>query len=258
MNIVKFKKKNKDQYELILDNNEKLIIYEDIIIKYNLLVNKNIDAEILSKINKENSFASIYSKCIRYISIRIRSEKEIRDYLQKKLVDEDTIEKVVSKLKNNKLINDEVFVESFINDKLLLTNYGPNKIKNELDKHNIDYAIIDKYLDKIDKEVFNEKINKIITRQLNSNNKYSKTMLKNKIQNNLNDLGYPKIYYIDILNSFDIEEDDSIIEKEFNKIYPKLSNKYEGKELRLKIKQKLYQKGFSVQKIENILSQNVD
>lgn len=258
MNIIKFKKKNKDQYELILDNDEKIVVYEDIIIKYNLLANKRIDLDLLNKINKENSFSSIYSKCIRYISIRIRSEKEIYDYLQKKLVDRQTIEKIIEKLKKNKLINDELFVQSFINDKLLLTNYGPKKIRNELDKHNIDYMIIDKYLDKVDREIFYKKINKIITRQLNNNNKYSKTMIKNKIQTTLNDLGYPKIFYIDILNSFDIEEDDNILRKEAEKQYNKLSNKYEDKELKTKLKQKLYQKGFSAQKIDNILSKIID
>ena len=49
MNIVKFKKKNKEQYELILDNDEKLVVYEDVIIKYNLLSNKKLSSDILKK-----------------------------------------------------------------------------------------------------------------------------------------------------------------------------------------------------------------
>ena len=250
MNILKFKKKNKEQYELILDNDEKLVVYEDVIIKYNLLSNKKLSSDILKKINNDNNFSSIYAKCIKYISIRMRSEKEIRDYLHKKLVDFEMADKIIDKLKINKLIDDEKFVQAFIDDKLLLTNYGPKKIRNELCNHNIDYSIIDKYIDNIDKEIFYEKINKIITRQLNSNTKYSKNMIKNRIQNTLNNLGYPKVFYNDILNSFDIKDDDNILEKELYKEYTKLSKKYSENELKIKLKQKLYKKGFDINKID--------
>ena len=180
----------------------------------------------------------------------MRSEKEIRDYLHKKLVDFEMADKIIDKLKVNKLIDDEKFVQAFIDDKLLLTNYGPKKIRNELCNHNIDYSIIDKYIDNIDKEIFYEKINKIITRQLNSNTKYSKNMIKNRIQNTLNNLGYPKVFYNDILNSFDIKDDDSILEKELYKEYTKLSKKYSENELKIKLKQKLYKKGFDINKID--------
>lgn len=255
MEITKFKKKNKDQYELYLDNNQKINVYEDVIIKNNLLVNKYIDEELLNKINKDNNSSSIYSKCIKYISLRIRSEKEIRDYLEKNEYDIELINKTVDRLKNNKLINDNLFTESFINDKTILTNYGPLKIKNELSKHKIDINVINEYLEKVDKSIFDEKIEKIINKYIKNNTKYSNTMLKNKIQTHLTDLGYPKEMYIYKLDEINIHENDAILEKEFQKEYKKLSRKYTDNELKLKLRQKMYQKGFNMSKIDKFIDE---
>lgn len=255
MEIVKFKKKNKDQYELYLDSNQKIIVYEDVIIKNNLLVNKYIDEELLNKINKDNNKASIYSKCVKYIGIRIRSEKEIRDYLEKNEYDIELINKTVDKLKNNKLINDKLFAESFINDKTILTNHGPLKIKNELLKHKIDIDIINEYLEKLDESIFDEKLDKIINKYIKNNTKYSNTMLKNKIQLHLTDLGYSKEMYIYKLDEINNNENEEIIEKEFQKEYKKLSKKYTGNELKLKLRQKMYQKGFNMSKIDKFIDE---
>ena len=41
----------------------------------------------------------------------------------------------------------------------------------------------------------------------------------------------------------DFPSDDDIAKKEYDKLYKKLSRKYSGSELELKIKQKLFQKG---------------
>ena len=254
MNIEKFKKKNKTQYELLLDNGEKILLYEDVIIKNNLLVNKKLDNNLLERINKENNFENIYSKCVKRISVRLRSEKEIRDYLNDNLYRNDIINDVVDKLKKYKLIDDEMFAKSYINDKILLTNYGPNKLKNELKKHNINDDVILKYIENVDKDIFDSKIDKIINKYIKNNTKNSLVMLRNKIQNSLNELGYYKEMYIDKLSSINYV-DDNILKKEALKEYNKLSKKYNSKELEVKLKQKLYQKGFNINKLDQILSE---
>ena len=42
MKIKKISKKRNNLYELTLDNNEKISLYDDIILKYNLLITKVI------------------------------------------------------------------------------------------------------------------------------------------------------------------------------------------------------------------------
>ena len=258
MKIVKFKKKNKDKYEILLDNGQTLDLYEDVIVHHSLIAKKEIDDETLEKIRKENNTSEIYTKCIKYISIRMRSKKEIKDYLQKKEYDNSIIEDTILKLEKNGLLNEEQFVKAYINDKLLMTNYGPYKIKSELNKHNIDDSIIDKYIDNIDNDLLIEKIEKIINKYLKTNRKNSNYTLKNKVQEQLNILGFPKYLYQEKLDNINIDNETEILKKEAIKEFNKLSRKYEGNELKIKLKQKLYQKGFRNVNIDNILEEYLD
>jgi len=255
MKIIKFKKKGTSKYEIYLDNGQVLELYEDVIVRHSLIAKKVIDDELLEKIRKENNTAEIYTKCLKYISVRMRSKKEIRDYLLKKEYDNNIIEDTILKLEKNGLLNEEQFVKAYINDKLLMTNYGPYKIKSELNKHNIDDNIIEKYIENIDNNILIEKIEKIINKYLKTNRKNSNYTLKNKIQEQLNILGYPKYLYQELIDNINIDNENEILKKETIKEFNKLSRKYSDEELKIKLKQKLYQKGFRNINIDNILEE---
>ena len=93
---------------------------------------------------------------------------------------------------------------------------------------------------------------KLILKKINSNTKYSNNYLKNKIVNEMINLGYEKNNIIDILDN-NLKNDNSILEKEFNKIYNKLNKKYEGSELNKRVEQKLYSKGFNISEIKKMI-----
>ena len=55
MKILKFKKQSKDKYKLYFDDNSEITLYEDVIIKNNLLITKQIDKKLLDDLEKENN-----------------------------------------------------------------------------------------------------------------------------------------------------------------------------------------------------------
>lgn len=69
-------------------------------------------------------------------------------------------------------------------------------------------------------------------------------LLKRKIQAYLLNLGYSNTYINQALNGKKLVDED-ISKQEYQKLYNKLSKKYSGRELEYKIKQKMYQKGFT-------------
>lgn len=241
MKIRKVTKLKSGKYKLDLDNKDKIITYDNVILDNNLLFNPLIDNNLLSKINKENKYYDIYNKIIKMVGTRLRSEKEIKEFLLKNALDDKEIENIISDLKKQKIIDDVKFVRAFIHDKLAFTNYGPNKIKSELLNH-VDNEIIDEELNNIEPSIFDEKMRKIVSKKISQNHKYSKLILKKKLTDELKMQGF---------DAFDIDEflveDDDILKKECLKLYEKLSKKYSDKELILKMKQKLYQKGFSME-----------
>ncbi len=250
MKINKFKKIGSNKYKIYFDN-ESLIVYEDVILKYNLLYKKDIDNDLLIEINKENYKSSIYDVSIKYISVRMRSKKELEEYLKKKKYDQKDIEETIKRLQSQDLLNDEKFAKSYINDKLYLTNYGLTKVKNDLLKLGVEEYIIDAIVNNIDLQVINDKLSKIIDKELKINSKLPTNKLNNKIINRCINLGYNYEDILNILNDKNIEG-NSNIEYDYKKIYEKYKNKYDEYKLNAVIKSKLYQKGYTIDEINNI------
>lgn len=230
--------KLKDGKYKLSSNDLEVITYDEVIVKNNILY-KELDYELIKEIETENEYFDYYFKMIKFISKRLRSESEIKKQLQ----NSKYINQIVEKLKDENLINDRRFAEAFILDKINFTKTGKNKIKKELLDHEIDEDTINEAFTNIDDEVFINQLEKLVKKRVETNQKKSKSSLKEKIMYELLSLGYEKE---DILNFFDIyyKDNNDIYKKEYDKIRAKLSKKYAEKELEYKIKEKMYQKGF--------------
>lgn len=253
MDIKKIKKMNNDKYQIITSDNTKIITYDSVILKYNLLYKKNIDSELMSLIMKETSYFDIYKKAVNYISKRLRSEYEIKKYLEKYDLNEKDTNKIINDLKKSNFINDYNFAKSYISDKVYLSNYGPLKIKRDLQNYYIDTEIIEELINNIDDEVILEKLNKLMTKKINSNKKHSNYILKQKLLYYFKDLGYETSMILSCLDNLG-NNDDNILDKEYEKLYKKYSKKYSDYNLDNKIKEGLYRKGFDINKINEFIN----
>ncbi len=203
MKIEKYKKIKEDLYRVLLDNGEIIDIYEDVILANNLLYKSEIDQNLLDKINIENNYQLAYNISVKYIMVRLRSINEIKVYLTKKGYSKDVIDKVIEKLIKNKLLDDEIFTKAYINDKLNFTNVGKYKLISELTtKMKVDNSVVYNVLESY-KEVWNDRIEKLINKYLKSNKKYRGNTLKNKLYIYLVNLGYDKDKVISVLNNYD-------------------------------------------------------
>lgn len=201
--IVKYKKENSGKYKIYLEDGSSLDTYEDVLINNNILYKKDINHELLNKIESDNDYQKIYNSCIKYISIRVRSVKEIREYLIRKNISSDMIDKIIDSLISKNILNDNLYTELYIKDKLNLTNWGKYKIINKLREAGIDNDIIYKYDYLFDRDEEIERIKKLINKSIKSNHK-NNINFRNKIYTNLVNLGYDKELVIYVLNNLDI------------------------------------------------------
>ena len=201
--IIKYKKENNGKYKLLLEDGSTIDTYEDVILKNNLLYKKDIDDSLYDIIMNDNVYEEAYSKSINYIGIRLRSINEMKVYLKSKKYSEEVINIIIERLIKNNLLNDTIFTQAFINDKLNFTTMGPYKIELELKKHNIDNNIISKCISTIDEDIIYEKINKLITKFIKSNKKYKGFLLKNKIYTKLINFTYSSSMILEILNNYE-------------------------------------------------------
>lgn len=251
MKIKELKKNKNGTYKIILDNDEAITTYDDVILNHGLLYHKEIDSKLLNEINKESKYYEIYNKTLKFIERKLRSRKEIELFLTKNEVSDRNQKKILQKLESINLINDEVFANAYLQDRLNLSSDGPYKIINELKKNNISDEIISLVQEKVDNEFIYEKLTKLIIKKIKSNHNKSNYMLKQKIIIDMINLGYDKSMIVDILEE-NMNSNNSIINNEYRKIYNKLSRKYSDEELDKMVINKLIQKGFRKEEIDKI------
>jgi len=248
MKIEKIKKVG-SKYKIIFDDKTVLNTYDDVLINNSLLYNNEIDSKLLNKLNNDTDYYDIYYKTVNYITKKLRSEKEVNEFIDKNNTNDKDKKQVISKLKEIGLINDINYVKAYISDRINLSNDGPLKIKKSLLEHDIDSDVIEDELSKIDNNLLKEKLNKLINKKI-SNTKYSGYILRQKLYNDFINLGYSKEMINEIYDNIEVNK-TGLLKKEYDKLYKKLSVKYSGRELENKIKSKLYQKGFTIDEINN-------
>ena len=115
MIINKFTKTKDGMYKLKLDNDIEVKLHEEIILKYNLLITKNLDESLLLQLEKENIKYEAYNLTLKYLKNRQRCDKEIYNYLKSKGISDSNIDFVINILTKQGYLNDEVYITSYIN-----------------------------------------------------------------------------------------------------------------------------------------------
>ena len=247
MRIIKYKKGSKGLYKVELDDGRVLSLYEDVILKFDLLLKKEIMDSDLDSINKYNLECDVYYVALNNIKSRFKSEFELRNILKKKEYPDEYIELAITKLIKQGYLNDRLFARSYINNQMLTTSRGPLRIQRDLLDKKIDYNVINEELSVFSEEEQMMKIKKIISKKLQSNHSRGGYVLKQKIVNDVKLLGYDSLVISRVISEFDFSSnDEDIAKKEYNKLYKRLSHRYSGDELERKIREKLYQKGLKL------------
>lgn len=243
MKIEKFKKLKDGVYELKLDNENIIFTYEEVILKFELLINREIDNKKLKEIEKLNDYYKCYYTAIKSIKKKSYSRKELFKKLKDEF-EEYLVNEVLDNIEKLGYIDDKSFANSYINRQITTTNHGPIRIVRDLEDKGIDKKIIEQEMNAYTDDIEKEKIKKLVTKGVNSNHTKGNNFILRKLKNDLVYQGFNIELVESELSKIKLEDDSDIREKEYNKIKNKLSRKYSGKELEYKIKEKMAQKGF--------------
>lgn len=252
MKVGKYTKLKSNKYSVLIDDiNVKL--YDDVIVKFELLRRKEIDEKLFKEITEYNDKLEAYYKALKYITKKLRTEKEMVKYLEKDYC-KSIVHETIERLKKDGYLNEEIYLKCYLSDQVNLSKAGPNKIKKELIKLGLNENDIEENLKKIDDEVWIAKIDKIVKKRISTNKSYGNNKLKEKLLYDLSNLGYYKWMIEEVINSNEFKDNNSILEKEYSKVYKKLSMKYEGYELDNKVTLKLVNKGFKYDEIRECIN----
>jgi regulatory protein len=252
--------KNQNRYNIFMDYGKgeefAFSVDEDVLLKHQLKKGLELDEFSLMEIRYHDDIQKAYNTAISYLASRIRSEKEIRDHLLKKEMEEPVVQEVIHKLTDQKYINDMEYAQAYVRTQINTTDKGPCLIQTELKERGINPAFIEKALETFTFELQVEKAGMISKKFIQKNAKDSIRILKQKLENLLIRKGYSfeiaNVAVSDIHIDKHVEAELEALRIQAEKAQKKYG-KYTGFEYDQKMKQFLFRKGFSVEMIERIL-----
>lgn len=138
-------KKSKNRYNIYLDRGQGeaygFSVDEDILVKYTLQKGKELEESTIEALIQKDTIHKVYTQTINYLSYRMRSEKEIRDFLAKKEADEEHIEEIVQRLYREKLLDDLEFAKALVRTRMNTASKGPLVLKKELIEKGVDKSV---------------------------------------------------------------------------------------------------------------------
>jgi len=254
---ISVQQKKIDRYNIFLDGKYAFSVDEDVLIKHQLKKGMELDEFSLSEIGYQDEIRKAYNIAIQYLSKRMRSEKEIRQSLAAKEIDEVIIQEVVLKLFEFNFLNDEEYAVAFVRTLMNTTDKGKEVVKQELWEKGISENLIEQALQEYPYE---DEFNKALTlseKFVKKNTSDSSKIVKQKLEQLLMRKGYSRGTIKEAIAETEIEktvdEEFEAIRKHAEKAHRKYSS-FTGYEYEQKMKQALYRKGFSIELIEQMIN----
>lgn len=180
------KQKREERYNLFLDGEFYSGLELETIVKYKLKNGQDISKERIDEILNESESSYAFNKALKYLSKSMKTENEVIDFLKSKKIRYDAIVLAIDKLKQYDYINDEIYINSYVN--FYKSRYGKNKIKQNLIQKGLDRELIEENIVNYDeKENLNFLVNEI---KKQSKNQAIDLKMKQKIIRNLTYKGY--------------------------------------------------------------------
>jgi regulatory protein len=228
---------------------------EDVLIKYQLKKGTELDEFTQMEVLFQDTIRKAIGTAIQYLSHRMRSEKEVKDHLKEKEIDDTVIQEVIHRLYNLNYLNEEEFAYAYVRTQINTTDKGPNIIKQELREKGVNGELLEKVLlEYTDDLQFSKAVQLTIKAQKKQRND-SQFLFEQKLKQTLSRKGFPFSIIDEAVTEMKktIATDQDKVQSDAIKKHGEKAIKKYGEDW-LKVKQVLYRKGFTVEEIEEYIS----
>lgn len=256
-------KKNKQRFNIFLKDGEKdyyaFSVDEAILVKNMLRKDMELTDAELENLMKETSSYKAYSLCIQFLSYRMRTKREIYNYLIKKEIDEEAIPEIIDRLVREKLVDDREFALMFTRTRIQTSLKGPTVVKQEIMEKGVTSEIADEAIELFTYDIQKEKAEKLLDKKSKQQQKHSHFKEKQKLQQHLMEKGFRGDVVKELLEEWNEQKDTSeewnAVKYQGERLWRRHSKQLTGYSLNQKVKQGLYQRGFNREWIEKFLNE---
>ena len=135
--------KNRKRFNIYLDGKFAFALSAEALVKADLKIDQETTEKDVEILRYKDSRDKLYNKALKFLSYRPRSEREVRDYLEKKGGDTKIVEEITGKLKKQNLVDDHAFTTWWIEQRSRFRPKGKYLLWLELLKKGIKKEIIE-------------------------------------------------------------------------------------------------------------------
>lgn len=245
----------REDYVMIFLEDDRIMIPVETYYELKIKDSKEIDPETVERLKEDEKNLKAYRSCLRKLAVKDLTEKQIRTHLKRYELSRNETEKIIEKLENYGLLDDEKYTEGRI-ETYDANNLSLKQIKEKLKKDGISEDLIVKYLKNDDVREY-EKAAHLAEKYSRNSGRRSLNAKKQYVLNKLVSAGYGYGMSHDILNEMDINSDDemSLLKDEYEKLYRKYAKKHSGYELRSRVFAALMNRGFNSDDIKKAMEE---
>ena len=158
--------KNENRVNVFVNNKYAFSLDISQVVDFHIKKGLAISAEQLEEYKRASEFGKLYQRALEWTLTRPHSEREVRDYLRRKIyekkVDKEYVDKILDKLKEKKYVNDEVFATYYVENRFVRRGISRKRLYMELMQKGVAQDIIEEALNARNDE---EEILKIIAKK---------------------------------------------------------------------------------------------
>lgn len=249
--------KAKNRFNIYINDEYAFPVDDDLLVRYRLIKGKELTKEDIEELREKGELSKGYQAALHYLNFKMRSEKEIVDYLKKK--EYQTIDPIIDKLKTNRLINDEEYAKSFVRTNSLLKLEGPKKIERTLYTKGLSKGDVLTGLDEYSEDKQQENASKLAEKVLNRQRNKSSREMTQKIREQLMTHGFDSDVIQRTIDELEIDqsmdEEYEALQMQGEKAWTRYSRKHSGYDLISKTKTFLYSKGYPRELIDRFIEE---
>lgn len=183
-------KRRAERFAIFVDDNFAFAVSADTLTQFQLAVGQQLTGRQRAIIEQHETYESAKQAALRYLGLRMRSERELITYLKRKKYAPPIIARVLQYCREHQYLDDLNFAEVFVRDKINLSKDGLLKIKAALIQKGVAAAIVNQVCARFDDS------NRQLQRAVDLARKKFKQLqsdprAREKILNYLQQKGYP-------------------------------------------------------------------
>lgn len=249
--------KRPGRYNVFLDDKYAFSASEKTLAEFVLLKGKELTDEDIAEIQKFDADAKASDLAARFLSYEPRTVYEVLQYLKKHEISDEAANSAVSELTELGFLNDDQYVQIFIQNDLRVGNDGARSLTQKLSQKGVDPEIIQTHLDEVAEEDWIIVAQRVIKSMHHQVGKLSAREISQKVRTKLMSHGFDDGLSQAVLNELDFEgsedEQKEALKRQGIKAYKKF-RRYDKSEQKFKIKRYLYSHGFSSSEIDAFLN----